>query len=124
MSSILTDVGKAKMIDGLYGTALTAPTYIGWGTGTTDAAHGDTALETPAAEARTNGTKSKVTTTVLNDTYKVAGSVACTGAPKTITEVGLFDASTVGNLYVRGVFTGIDLAVTETILFTITIQQE
>lgn len=122
MATKLTNGAVAKLIDGIYGTSITAPTYIGWGTGTTGAAVTDTALETAAAESRTNGTKSKVTTTVSNDTYQVVGTVTCAGSGKTISEAGLFDASTSGNMYVRGVFTGIALSVGDSIAFTFTIQ--
>lgn len=123
MANVLTNVGKVKMIDGVYGTALTAPTYIAWGTGSTAAAATDTTLVTEASEARTNGTKSKVTTTVANDTYQVVGTITCAGSGKTIAEAGLLDAATTGNLYVRGVFTGIALGVGDSIAFTFTIQQ-
>jgi hypothetical protein len=119
----LTNVARAKIIDGLYGTTLTAPTYIGWGIGTTQAEHTDTTLESASAEARTNGTKSKVTTTVTADTYRVVGSIFCTGAGKTITEAGLFDASSAGNMYIRGNFSPVVLLVGDSILFTFSFQQ-
>ena len=122
MATVLTNTGKAKMIDGVYGTALTAPTYVDWGTGTNAAAAADTALQTAGGESRTNGTKSKTTTTVTNDTYQVVGTITAT-AGKTITEAGLFDAATVGNMYVRGVFTGIVLSTGDGIQFTIQIVQ-
>ena len=122
MANVLTNTGKAKMIDGVYGTALTAPTYIGWGTGTTAAAAADTALTTASAEARTNGTKAKTTTSVTNDTYQVTRTVTSTSS-QTIAEAGLFDASTAGNMYVHGVFTGMALGNGDSIAFTFTIQQ-
>ena len=123
MATVLTNIARAKMIDGVYGTTLTAPTYIGWGIGVTGAAVTDTTLESASAEARTNGSKSKTTTAVANDTYQVTGTITCAGAGKTITEAGIFDASTVGSMYVRGVFTGIVLGVGDSIAFTVTIQQ-
>jgi hypothetical protein len=121
MATKLTNGAVAKLIDGIYGTSITAPTYIGWGTGSTAAAVTDTALQTASAEARTNGTKSKVTTTVANDTLQVVGTITSLGS-QTISEAGLFDASTVGNMYVHGVFTGIALGVGDSIAFTVTIQ--
>lgn len=121
MATKLTNVAVAKLIDGIYGTAITAPTYIAWGTGTTAAAVTDTALVTPSSEARTNGSKAKTTTTVTNDTLSITGTITdATG--QTITEAGIFDASTVGNMYVRGVFTGIALSIGDSIAFTVTIQ--
>lgn len=121
MATKLTNGAVAKLIDGIYGTSITAPTYIGWGTGTTAAAVTDTALQTASGEARTNGTKSKVTTTVTNDTLQVVGTITSAGT-QTISEAGLFDASTSGNMYVHGVFTGIALGTGDSIAFTVTIQ--
>jgi len=122
MATKLTNVAVAKLIDGIYGTSITAPTYIGWGTGTTAAAVTDTALETEAAEARTNGSKAKTTTSVTNDTLSITGTITAAGAGKTITEAGIFDASTSGNMYVHGVFTGIVLSIGDSIAFTVTVQ--
>ena len=119
MATKLTQVAVQKMIDGIYGTSITAPTYIGWGTGTTAAAVTDTALQTPSAESRTNGTKSKVTTTFSNDTLQVTGTVTSSSS-QTISEAALFDASTSGNMYVRGTFTGIPLGNGDSITFTVT----
>lgn len=121
MATKLTNTAVAKLIDGIYGTSITAPTYIGWGTGTTAAAVTDTTLTTASAESRTNGSKSKTTTTVTDDTLTVTGTVT-SASGQTIAEVGLFDASTSGNMYVHGVFTGIALLTGDSIAFTVTIQ--
>jgi len=121
MATKLTQTGVQKMIDGIYGTSITAPTYIGWGTGSTAAAVTDTGLQTASAESRTNGTKSKVTTSFSNDTLQVVGTIT-SGSSQTISEAALFDASTSGNCYVHGVFTGIALGNGESIAFTVTIQ--
>lgn len=109
------------MIKAIFGTAITAPTYIGWGTGSTAAAVTDTALQTASSESRTNGTGSKITTTFTNDTLQVTGTITSTSS-QTISEVGLFDASTSGNMYLHGVFTGIALGNGDAIAFTLTIQ--
>ena len=118
MAALLTNVGVTKIIAALYGDSHTAPTYVGWGTGSTAAAAGDTTLQTASAEARTNGTKSKQTTNSSNDTYQVVATVTSLST-QTIAEVGLFDASTSGNMYVRGVFTGIPLEASDAIEFTV-----
>ena len=95
------------------------PKYVAWGTGTVAPVAANTALGTPAAEARTAGTGSKTTTTTTNDTYQVVGTIVCTGASKAITEVGLFDAAAAGNLFVRGTFDPINVNVGDSIQFTI-----
>jgi hypothetical protein len=97
----------------------TEPKYLGWGTGTTPPVATNTGLQTPAAEARTNGTSSITTTNAANDTYKVDGLIICAGAGKTITEVATFDAAAAGNMDVRVTFDGIPLAVGDGINFTI-----
>lgn len=97
----------------------TEPKYIGWGTGTTAAAVTDTALETARAEARTDGTSTQQTTNTTNDTYRVVGTITCATTAAAITEVGLSDASTSGNLFLRGTFDVINVSVGDSIQFTI-----
>jgi len=120
MAALVTNVGITKIIAALFGDAHTPPTYVHWGTGSTTEAVTDTALVTASAEARTNGTKTKQTTNTTDDTYQVVGSITSAGT-QTIAEAGLFDASTAGNMYVRGTFTGIALAASDAIEFTIQI---
>lgn len=121
MAALVTNTGISLIIAALFGDAHTAPTYIHWGTGGgTAEAVTQTALVTPSAEARTNGTKTKQTTNTTNDTYQVVGSLTSAGT-QTISEAGLFDASTSGNMYVRGTFTGIALSASDAIEFTVQI---
>lgn len=118
MATVVTNAGKTIKMNRLKGTG-TEPVYIGWGTGAGTAAIADTTLFTEAAEARVSGTSSIVTTTTTNDTYQLTGTITCSGAGKTITNAGNFDASTAGNLHVKGDFTGIALNVGDSIAFTI-----
>jgi hypothetical protein len=120
MAAILTNTGIAQIIDALNGGSHTAPQYLGWGTGTTGAAATDTGLETASAEARVSGSKSIVNTNVTGDTYQVVGTITSAGS-QTISEVILNDASTAGQTYVRGVFTGIPLGAGDSIQFTVKI---
>ena len=92
-----------------------------WGTGTAAPADGNTGLQTPRAEARVAGMSSVVTTDTTNDTYRVVGTLTANSAAA-ITEVGLFDASTGGNMYVRGTFAAINLEEGDSIQFTIDAQ--
>lgn len=97
--------------------------YIGWGTGgNTAATTTDTALGTAAAESRTSGTQTQQTTSTTNDTYQVVGTITCTGSGKTIDEVGIFDASTSGNMYLHATFDDISVAVNDSIQFTLKAQ--
>lgn len=120
MPALIPTIGLQRIINALNGGSHTPPQHIGWGTGTTAPAAGNTALQTPASEARVSGTRSIVTTNVANDTYQVVATITATGT-KTISEAGLFDALTSGNMYLRGTFTGIPLEADDAIAFTIQI---
>ena len=60
-------------------------------------------------------------TSTTNDTYQVVGTQTA-GTGETITNAGLFDASTSGNLFVKGDFTGIALNSGDSIQFTFKVQ--
>lgn len=98
--------------------AASAAKYIAWGTGAGTAAVTDTTLFTEASETRVSGTQTQQTTTTTSDTYQVVGTMTVAGSGKTITNAGVFDASTTGNLYLKGDFTGVALNVGEGIQFT------
>lgn len=71
------------------------PIDIGWGIGaTTGSANANVNLFAPATETRIAGTSTAVSTTQLADTYQVSGTLTCLVGIKTITEVGLFDTTT------------------------------
>jgi hypothetical protein len=68
---------------------------IGWGTSAvTGSANANVNLFAPATEARSAGTSALITTSFLADTYQVTGTITCAVSAKTITEVGLFDTTT------------------------------
>jgi hypothetical protein len=99
----------------------TAPKNIGWGTGTTTAAVGQTALVTEAAPTtgggRTVGTEGRTTVTNTNDNYQVTGTVTA-GSTLAITEAGLFDAVSAGNMLIRGDFAAVNVLSGDSIAFT------
>jgi hypothetical protein len=125
MATLLVNMGKqitTGRIKGVgSGPGFTEPNYVAWGTGAGTTALADTTLFTEAPEARTAGTSSQVTTTTTNDTYQVVGTITAT-AGRTITNAGLFDAVTTGNLFVKGDFTGIPLNNGDSVQFTIKVQ--
>ena len=118
--AVVTNSGLGILTNRIMGSG-TEPKYIGWGTGATEPAATDTGLQAAATEARATGSSARTTTTVTNDTYQVSGALTCAGSSKTITEVATFDASTGGNICVRGTFAGILLNVGDSIQFTIKI---
>lgn len=121
-ATVITNGGQAIVTNRMIGSG-TEPKFIAWGTGAGTAAITDTTLFTESTEeARTSGTSSRVTTTVTNDTYQVVGTITVVTSGKTITNVGLFDASTSGNLYFKSDFTGLALAIGDSISFTIKVK--
>lgn len=121
MATVFANSGKAIVTNRLKGAG-TEPLYTAWGTGAGTASAADTTLFAEASEARVAGTSTQQTTTVTNDTYQVVGTMTVAGAGKTITNVGLFDAVTAGNLFVKSDFTGIALNIGESIQFTQKVQ--
>lgn len=121
-ATVITNGGQAIVTNRMIGSG-TEPKYVAWGTGAGTAAASDTTLFTESSEeSRTSGTSSRVTTTVTNDTYQVVGSITVATSNKTITNVGLFDASTSGNLYFKSDFTGLALLIGDSITFTLKIR--
>ena len=116
MATLLVNTGKAIVTDYLNGGAATQPKYVGWGTGAGTTAATDTTLFTEVG-TRTSGTTTQQTTSTTNDTYQVIGTVTA-GSSLTITNAGLFDALSSGNLFVKGDFTGVALTSGDSIQFT------
>lgn len=121
LATLLVNTGKAITTNRLKGAG-TEPVYVAWGTGAGTTALADTTLFVEASEARVAGTSTQQTTTTTNDTYQVVGTLTCAGAAKTITNAGLFDALTVGNLFMKGDFVGIALNIGDAIQFTHKVQ--
>jgi hypothetical protein len=59
----------------------------------------------------------KQTTTTTDDTYQVVGTLTA-GGTLAITNAGLFDAVSSGNLFVKGDFSTINLSTGDSIQFT------
>ena len=120
MATLLVNTGKAIVTNYLNGGAATQPKYVAWGTGAGTTAATDTTLFTEVTP-RVSGTTSQVTTSTTNDTFQVVGTQTA-GTSETITNAGLFDASTSGNLFVKGDFTGVALNSGDSIQFTFKVQ--
>lgn len=118
MATLLVNTGKAVVTNRVKNgaTGATEPNYVAWGTGAGTTAVADTTLFTETG-TRTAGTSTQQTTSTTNDTYQVVGTMTAGGA-LAITNAGLFDASTTGNLFVKGDFTTINLSSGDSIQFT------
>ncbi|MBV1952545.1 MAG: hypothetical protein KUG64_10190 [Cycloclasticus sp.] len=113
MADLITDVGDELMADLLDGTA-TAPTLrAGWGTGAGTTAKGDTVLFTEASEARVLTTNSQPS----SKQNQLIATITADGT-KTITNAGVLDAASAGNLIAKSDFAGIGLALNDSIQFT------
>jgi hypothetical protein len=115
MATLLVNTGKAVVTNRIKGSG-TEPNYVAWGTGGGTTAATDTTLFTETG-TRVAGTSTQQTTSTTNDTYQVVGTQTA-GGSLTITNAGLFDASTSGNLFVKGDFSGIALTSGDSIQFT------
>jgi len=118
MATLLVNTGKAVVTNRIKNgaTGATEPSYVAWGTGAGTTAATDTTLFTETG-TRTAGTSTQQTTSTTNDTYQVIGTLTA-GGTLAITNAGLFDASTSGNLFVKGDFTTINLSSGDSIQFT------
>ena len=118
MATLLVNTGKAVVTNRIKNgaTGATEPNYVAWGTGAGTTGLTDTTLFTENG-SRVAGTSTQQTTTTTSDTYQVVGTLTA-GSGLTITNAGLFDASTVGNLFVKGDFTGVVLTTGDSIQFT------
>lgn len=112
ISNLVTNAGfagAASRLNGAGGEA--AFDYIALGTGTTAANVADTTLETEITTdggQRAQGTASRVTTDVTNDTSQVVNTFAFT-ASFAVTESGLLNAASSGTLLARQVFSAINV---------------
>jgi hypothetical protein len=120
MATLLVNTGKAIVTNYLNAGGATQPKYVAWGTGAGTTAATDTTLFTETG-TRVSGTTTQQTTSTTNDTFKVVGTLTA-GGSLTITNAGTFDASTSGNLFVKGDFTGIALNSGDSIQFTVKVQ--
>lgn len=115
MATVFTNAGKAIVTNRLRGSG-TEPAYVAMGTGAGTAAATDTTLFTEV-ESRTLGTSTQQTTTVTNDTYQTVGTITAT-AGRAVTNAGAFDASSAGNLFMKGDFSVINLNTSDSLQLT------
>lgn len=119
MATLLVNTGKAIVTNRL-NSGGTIPQWLGWGTGAGTTTAADTTLFTEVG-SRVSGTVTQVSTSTTNDTYQVVGTIT-SPSTQTITNAGVFDAITSGNLFVKGDFTGLALVSGDSIQFTVKVQ--
>ena len=97
--SCITNAGLAILAKRLKGTS-SEPVYFGWGTGAGNADPTDIALFTEASETRVVLTSVLDTVGSVGDSYKLTGAIVA-NADKVITNWGVFDAATSGNMLIH-----------------------
>lgn len=121
MASVLTNVGEDWIAQRMVGSgALSAVDmhFLGWGTGAGTAAKGDTTLFTEAAESRVAATIS-VSGSGSSAKYQAVGTLT-SGSGQTITNAGLFSASSSGSMAFKWDHTGVALLTGEGIQYSVT----
>lgn len=125
VKNTVTNTGKAAMASRFNGAGAEAAfTYLAVGTGTVAAAAGDTALGAEISTSglsRANATVSRVTTTQTNDTAQAQYTWTASGSVSP-SEAGIFNASSVGVMAARQVFTAIPLSTSDNFQLTYKVQ--
>jgi len=116
---VITNAGKAE-VAGLIGADtqgdVTAFDYIAIGSGTTAESASDTALEYELQRAA--GVGSRVTTDVTNDTFQLVKDAFTFDGDYSITESGVFNASSGGTMLCRKTFDPINVTADDTLKVT------
>jgi hypothetical protein len=112
VENIVTNTGRAHIIDRLQAAGVAVCDYVAIGTGTNAAAAADTTLQTEAARAQ--GTLSQPDAYTDRCVYTFA---AGTGTGN-ITEVGRLNAASVGTLMGRVVFTAVNKPASDSLAMT------
>jgi len=119
LDNLVVTAGKGFVALRMIGTGVGVMTHMGVGTGTTDPAAGDTALETQVGSRKAFTTSAAVSAAVV--TYITAFAAGeGTGA---LTEAGIFNASSGGTMLARTEFSVVNKgsADTMTITWTVTV---
>lgn len=115
LSNLVVNGAFAEVTGAILGTGMTKYEYIGIGTGTTAVAGTNTTLGTeinndgnPSFTNRGGtATAMQETTTVTDDTVQVIKIFTMGAYDPAITESGLFNSNTAGNMFARKVFSSI-----------------
>jgi hypothetical protein len=125
VATVVTNNGKRTFADRMQ----TTPTrnsmkFLAMGVGATGAARTaavtDTVLSSEV-ESRAVGSESNQTTSITGDTYQVIATITAS-AGRNVDEMGLFDASTVGNMGFSATHTVLPLNSGDSVQYTAKIQ--
>jgi hypothetical protein len=118
VTNLVVDTGLAYIASRMKDATATAMTHMAIGSGTTDPAAGDTALQTQL------GRVSLTSTTVTNNSVAYIASFAAGTGTGAVTEAGIFNASSAGTMLCRTEFAVINKAAGDsmTITWTVTVE--
>jgi hypothetical protein len=113
VDNLIVTTGRNMIVDRLLAApTLGVPTHMAVGTGTTAEAVGQTALTTESARvALTTKTRS-------GNVLTLVGDYAAGVATAALTEAGVFDAASAGNMHSRVVFAAINKGANDTLKIT------
>jgi hypothetical protein len=118
VTNLVVDTGLAYIASRMKDATATAMTHMAIGSGTTDPAAADTALQTQL------GRVSLTSTTVTNNSVAYIASFAAGTGTGAVTEAGIFNASSAGTMLCRTEFAVINKAAGDsmTITWTVTVE--
>jgi hypothetical protein len=120
-ATVITHGGFGIIADRIKNVPTVAsPRWVAIGTGATSAARTAAATDTTLStevETRGEGSESQQTTTETGDTYRVVGVVTAT-APRDVDEAGLFNALTVGTMFLSATFPVVELDTNDSLQVT------
>lgn len=118
MANVYTNLGRGFAAGVLSGIVSQITTFYGnVGTGAGTAAVADTALFTEVGSSRISCTSTNPTTTLTGDTARNVFTYTASGSV-TVTNAGVFTASTSGTLLQKSDFTGVALSAADSIQLT------
>lgn len=120
--NLVVNTGRAYITGRMLGTPATVMSHMEVGTSSTIASAGQTALVSPVASSRTALTSTtQQTTTTTNDSIRFICTFPAGVGTGSLTEAGIFDSASAGNMLCRSVFSTISKTGSDTLTITWTI---
>ena len=115
--NLVVTAGKAFVTSRITGASTAVMSHMGVGTGTVAAAAADTALGTQVARVALTST-TRVTTNVTNDAVQYLATFPAGIGTGALTEAGLFNSASGGDMFARTVFPVINKGANDSITIT------
>lgn len=119
VDNLVVNAGLAFIISRMVGTSKAVMSHMGVGSGTTAAAAADTALQNPLGSRK--ALDSTTITGSNNEKVTYVTTFAAGEGTGAVTEAGIFNASSSGDMLCRTVFAVVNKAIDDTMVITWTI---